>query len=294
MGLRWGSLKQSAKPHAPGKRSPKMSNEYNKHLFTHNGVRIFAKDGPTKFHLYTKAFIGKDHKDYLLLKATSSKFQKAAECLKQYLTELGWKGPGFGEDEDTLTEEEELMSKKIEASSQMTAFNEAHAEMCAIWNNFHEGVKKAALDGVKIQDSIEAILLDNGFHKEHGMFTYKLSKTHGLMVSIFDKRNYGFPSLVQFIEAEYKQSTDKETNKTEWHWSYGSTKATIEFKYFFDNSVKASLEIDNSYACTGDAFKHVTNLLYVAEQCFIVFKSAEDKVQLHHLVSSISDHEIAD
>jgi hypothetical protein len=271
-----------------------MSNDYTKHVFTHNGVSIFKKAEPAKFD-YSKAIIGKDHKDYSLLQFAMNKVKETKDALTEYQTELGWKQLSNAE-KDALSKGDKrkhtLMSKKIDDSSQQSAYIDARGDLSHIWSNIKDDFVKATTTGVNTEPEIVSILLTYGFVDEgQGCYIYKVSENHGFKAVIRESHDLPFTSVVHFYESDYKQYTNKDTQETSWYWSQGSTKASVGFKGF--NEYKAQFEMNNLYASTSDELVHYATLFQVAKECFSVLKAIEDKVDVYNDVRKTYEYELA-
>jgi hypothetical protein len=270
-----------------------MSNDYTKHVFTHNGVSIFTKEQPER-HDHSKAIIGKDHKDYSLLQFAMNKVKETKDALTEYQTELGWKQLSNAE-KDALSKGDKrkhtLLSKKIDKSSQQSAFIDARSDVSSIWTSIKEDFVAATTSGVNTEPEIASILLTYGFVKENNCFIYKLSENHGFMASI--REHYDLPSVcvIHFYESEYKQYTNKDTQETEWYWTQGATKASVGFKGHY--VYKVQFETHNFYASTSDDISHFATLFQVAKECFNVLKAVEDKVDVCNDVKKTYEYELA-
>jgi hypothetical protein len=271
-----------------------MSNDYTKHVFTHKGVSIFKKAEPAKFD-HSKAIIGKDHKDYSLLQFAMTKVKETKDALTEYQTELGWK-PLSNAEKDALSKGDKrkhtLMSKKIDDSSQMAAYIDARGDLSNIWNSIKEDFVKATTSGVNTEAELVSILLTYGFVDEgNGCYIYKVSENQGFMAVIRSPYDLPFTNVIHFYESEYRQFTDKETNETKWHWTQGSSKASVVFEGLWQHDVQ--FKMYNFYASTSDEIVHITTLVQVAKECFNAIKAIEDKVDLYNDVHRTYEYELA-
>ncbi len=271
-----------------------MSNDTTtNHVFTHEGVSIFKKDNGSKY-VSCKAIIGKNHKDYSLLKFAMNKVKETKEALTEYQTELGWK-PLSNAEKDALSKGDKrkhtLMSKKIDESTQQSAFIDAMSDQSNIWNSIKEDFMAATTSGVNTEPELVSILLTYGFVKEGNNFIYKLSENHGFMASIRESYDCEAVSVIHFYESEYKQFTDKETQETDWYWTQGFTKASVGFKGHYE--YKVQFETHNFHASTSDEIVHFATLFQVAKECFNVLKAVEDKVDVYSLVKKTYEYELA-
>jgi hypothetical protein len=271
-----------------------MSNDYTKHVFTHNGVSIFKKAEPAKFD-HSKAIIGKDHKDYSLLQFTMNKVKETKDELIALQQSLGWKQLSNAE-KDALSKGDKrkhtLMSKKIDESPEMSAFNDARSDLSNVWNNIKDDFVEATTTGVNTEAELVSILLAYGFVDEgDGCYIYKVSENQGFMAVIRPCYELPFTNVVHFYESEYKQFTDRDANETKWHWSQGFTKASVCFEGFLQHKVQ--FKTYNFYANTSDDIGHITTLFQVAKECFNVIKAVEDKVDLYTDVSKTYEYELA-
>ena len=271
-----------------------MSNDYTKHVFTHNGVSIYKKAEANKFD-HSKAIIGKDHKDYSLLQFAMNKVKETKDALTEYHAELGWK-PLSNAEKDALSKGDKrkhtLMSKKIDESSQQSAYIDARGDLSHIWSNIKDDFVKATTTGVSTEAELVSILLAYGFVDEgDGCYIYKVSENQGFMASIWGCYDVPFASVIHFYESEYKQFTDRETNETKWHWTQGSNKASVCFEGYLQ--YKVQFKSYNFYASTSDEIVHLVTLFQVAKECFNAIKAIEDKVDLYNDVSKTYEYELA-
>lgn len=269
-----------------------MSNDTNNHVFTHNGVSIYKKADGSKYSS-CKAVISKDCKDYSLLQFAIAKVESTKAQLDAFKHHIGWKQLSNAE-KDALTKEEKrkhtLASKKIDNSKEMEAFNNARSDVSNIQQAIKESIANVVLDNLDFQKSIESILLDNGFVKVDGGYVYKITDEYGYFAVYGNNYKHHHVSHVHFYESEYKQFTDKETNKTKWYWTQGSNKASVCFEGFMTSTLQ--FKAHNFYINNSMQFEHMSSLIYTAQQVFNLMKQKEADVQTLELVDRAYEYEL--
>ena len=271
-----------------------MSNDtITNHVFTHEGVSIFKKTNGSKYDS-CKAVISKDCKDYSLLQFANAKEESTKAQLEALRAELGWKQLTNTE-KDALTKEEKrkhtLLTKKIDSSSELDAFNDARHDVSIIQNNIKNNVIDALINKVKYKDDLVSILIENGFVEADGMYVYKIDETNGFSVSIRGEYKHDVTVAVHFYESEYREFTDRETKEKTWHWTMGSTKASVVYEGYMESHLM--FKAHNFYISNVEQFENMNTLISTAQHIFNVMKQHEADYQTLELVEKTYEYELA-
>ena len=271
-----------------------MSNDTtNNHVFTHNGVSIFEKTDGTKY-ASCKAVISKDCKDYSLLQFAKAKAESAKAQYDAYKVSIGYKNLTTAE-KDVLSKEEKrkhtLLGKKVENSAELDAYNNARHDVVQVHNTIKKDVIDVLINKVKYKDAIVSILIENGFVEEDGMYVYKIDESNGFAVSMRGEYKHDVTTSVHFYESEYKEFTDKDTKEKTWHWTMGSTKASVVYEGFMESHLM--FKAHNFYINNVEQFENMNTLITTAQHIFNVMKQHEADYQLLELVDRTYEYELA-
>ena len=271
-----------------------MSNDTTtNHVFTHQGVSIFEKADGSKY-ASCKAVISKDCKDYSLLQFAKAKAESAKAQYDAFRVEIGYKNLTTAE-KDVLSKEEKrkhtLLGKKVENSDELDAYNNARHDVSDIQKNIKKDVIDVLINKVKYKDAIVSILIENGFVEEDGMYVYKIDESNGFAVSMRGEYKHDVTTSVHFYESEYKEFTDKDTKEKTWHWTMGSTKASVVYEGFMESHLM--FKAHNFYINNVEQFENMNTLITTAQHIFNVMKQHEADYQLLELVDRTYEYELA-
>lgn len=272
-----------------------MSNDTTtNHVFTHQGVSIFEKIDGSKYARSCKAVISKDCKDYSLLQFAKAKAESAKAQYDAYKVSIGYKNLTTAE-KDVLSKEEKrkhtLLGKKVENSAELDAFNNARHDVSHIQNVIKTNVLNAIHGKLNYMDDIVHILTENGFVQEDGMYVYKIDESNGFAASVRTDYKHGVVTNVHFYESEYKEFTDKDTKEKTWHWTQGSSKASVCFEGFMESHLL--FKSYNFYVNNVEHFENLNTLISTAQHIFNVMKQHEADYQLLELVDRTYEYELA-